>query len=516
MTALTGLSTLSALTAQSGAVSIDALRLLPALAPALGALLVLLVDALAPRRTLPHLVVGALALLMGAAGAMPGALSPAREPVLTLCLPGGPDGACLWSAGPLDSTLQIGLLAASLAALLLLSDQWRGLPGDRAVDVALILASAAGGAAVVAARELGTWLVALELATLPVIALVVLRGTRRAAHGGLTLMMTSLLSFAVLVVGTGLWVMATGDASLSGTAIRTAWAEPDQRAVLVLAILTLFVGLGFKLSLVPFHAWTPPTFVSGPLPISALLATASKLAAVGALLALIAPFAGLADPHPHALAFVVGALAIGSMLVGTVVAFRATDLVRLLAWSTIAQAGWVMLPLAAGIGARPRGIPRAGAVPPPCWWAADPCVAHPRRTAAGDPGPGRQGGGHSSLAGGRAVATRGAGRDRGRARHRGVCPLDCGAAGRTGAPNDRGIREQRRHGGGGAGGARGAGGAVPRHGAARGRQRRASGALRSAVIGLLSRTGERPCPVPTLEETCTVITTASRPPASSG
>lgn len=213
MTALTGLSTLSALTVQSGAVSIDALRLLPALAPALGALLVLLVDALAPRRTLPHLVVGALALLMGAAGAMPGALSPAREPVLTLCLPGGPDGACLWSAGPLDSTLQIGLLAAGLAALPLLSDQWRDLPGDRAVDVALILASAAGGAAVVAARELGTWLVALELATLPVIALVVLRGTRRAAHGGLTLMMTSLLSFAVLVVGTGLWVMATGDAS---------------------------------------------------------------------------------------------------------------------------------------------------------------------------------------------------------------------------------------------------------------------------------------------------------------
>ncbi|MBK8730708.1 MAG: hypothetical protein IPM00_15615 [Tetrasphaera sp.] len=274
----------------------------------------------------------------------------------------------------------------------------------------MILASAAGGAAVVAARELGTWLVALELATLPVIALVVLRGTRRAAHGGLTLMMTSLLSFAVLVVGTGLWVMATGDASLSGTAIRTAWAEPDQRAVLVLAILTLFVGLGFKLSLVPFHAWTPPTFVSGPLPISALLATASKLAAVGALLALIAPFAGLADPHPHALAFVVGALAIGSMLVGTVVALRATDLVRLLAWSTIAQAGWVVLPLAAlttvghrasvayaltyaaaGLvafavatavrtagGSRDRSAASRHTEgwrgPTPCWWAADPAL----------------------------------------------------------------------------------------------------------------------------------------------
>ncbi|MBK8729808.1 MAG: hypothetical protein IPM00_10845 [Tetrasphaera sp.] len=72
MTALTGLSTPSALTAQSGAVvSIDALRLLPALAPALGALLSVARRRLAPRRTLPHLVVGALALLMGAAGAMP-------------------------------------------------------------------------------------------------------------------------------------------------------------------------------------------------------------------------------------------------------------------------------------------------------------------------------------------------------------------------------------------------------------------------------------------------------------
>jgi NADH-quinone oxidoreductase subunit N len=117
----------------------------------------------------------------------------------------------------------------------------------------------------------------------------------------------------------------------------------------VLAALTLLAGLGFKLSLIPFHAWTPPTFATAPLPITALLAATSKIAALAALLVVLTPFARVIEgtPRPHALAFGIGTLAAVSFLIGTVVAFRATDAVRLLAWSTIAQAGWVVLPLAA-------------------------------------------------------------------------------------------------------------------------------------------------------------------------
>lgn len=341
-------------------VDFDWLRLAPALAPAIGALLVLVLDAVLPARRLPRVVpiaIALLALLGGAAAAVPGALGSADNPVLSLCLPGGSAGACLWVAGPIASTLQIAILAATLAVVLLHVDRWSagdaGLRGtgtqDSAVEIALLLGSATGGVAVAAARELGTWLIALELATLPVVALVALRGTRRAAHGALSLIMTSLLSFAILVVGAGLWLVATGDPTLTGPAVRAAWADPTSRPVLTLAVLALIAGLGFKLSAMPFHVWTPPTFAAAPLSITALLASASKLAALAALVAVLTPIADLVglDPGPHAIAFALGALAIGSMLLGTVIAFRATDAVRLLAWSTIAQAGWVLLPLAA-------------------------------------------------------------------------------------------------------------------------------------------------------------------------
>ena len=70
------------------------------------------------------------------------------------------------------------------------------------------------GSRVAASRDLGTWLVTLELATVPVVALVALRGTRTASHGALTLLVTSLTSFALLVLGAALWLTATGDAGL--------------------------------------------------------------------------------------------------------------------------------------------------------------------------------------------------------------------------------------------------------------------------------------------------------------
>jgi NADH-quinone oxidoreductase subunit N len=339
-------------------VTFDWLRLAPALAPAAAALVVLLVDAVLPGRRVPHLLIAALALLSGAGAAVPGALTSSDRPVLSLCLPGGEAGACLWVAGPVASTLQIGILASTLAILLLMVDRWPSLDArasgtrrthDAAVDLALLLGSAAGGAAVAAARDLATWLIALELATVPVVALVALRGTRRAAHGAMSLLMTSLLSFALLVVGAGLWLVATGDPTFTGMGFTAAWMDPARRGVLVLAALTLLAGLGFKLSLIPFHAWTPPTFATAPLPITALLAATSKIAALAALLVVLTPFARVIEgtPRPHALAFGIGTLAAVSFLIGTVVAFRATEAVRLLAWSTIAQAGWVVLPLAA-------------------------------------------------------------------------------------------------------------------------------------------------------------------------
>ncbi|KGN33839.1 NADH-quinone oxidoreductase subunit N [Knoellia sinensis KCTC 19936] len=315
--------------------------LLPALIPVAAMLLVLVVDAVVPRASLAAPVIGALGLLGGAVAAVPGL--DAGDPRLTLCTP-APDGRCMWDGSPLASTLQIAALLATLGVLALMSWRKAGV-----VDVVMLLASASGAVAVVAATDLGTWLIALELATLPVIALVAWRDRRAAAHGALTLLTTSLVSFGLLVLGAALWVTATGDPTLTGPSLATAWAVPEQRVLASLATVVLIAGLAFKISAVPFHAWTPTTLTSGPLPISALLASASKIAAVGALLVVLAPYESVLDlsPGPHTVVAALVIVTVASMLTGTVMALRQTEVVRLLAWSTIAQAGWVLLPLTA-------------------------------------------------------------------------------------------------------------------------------------------------------------------------
>ncbi len=378
----------------TGPLAIDAAVLAPVLAPAGGALFVLVLDAIAPRRGAVHAWVGVLALVLGISSAVPGALRAPGNPLRTLCLP-APDGACFYDAGPLASALQLGALFSTLVVLLLLwpvppvptpapaapaAPAAPGQPSPRfwvpgrrgsaasahpiagggapmrggpAVLVALLLAGTAGATAVAAATDLGSWLVALELATLPAIALVALGGTRPAIEGAVSLLLTSLLSFAVAVLGAALWVVASGEAVFTTGAVARATATPERSAVLGLAVLLLVAGLGFKLSLVPFHAWTPQAYAGGSEPVAAFLAATSKIAALAALVVVLRPLAEAG----HAAVVAVAVLAAASMTVGNVLALVQDDPVRLLAWSTVAQAGWVVMPLAA---VRPTSLPAAG------------------------------------------------------------------------------------------------------------------------------------------------------------
>lgn len=334
----------------TGTPAIDFFLLLPVLAPAVGALLVLLIDAVRPQRAAVPTVMAVLSIGVGLGAAIGLAVDASRNdvPTRTLCLP-APDGACLWTASPATGMLQAAALATALAAVLLLSDRLR-VGAESAVTVALLLAATAGATGVVAARDIGSWLVLLELATLPVIGLVALRPRPGAGHSALSLLLTSLLSFGLLVLGVALWVTATGDPTFAPDSVAAAWLDPGSRAVLLLAVLVLLAGLGFKLSLVPFHAWTPQVFANGSLPAVTLLAGTSKLAAVGALITVLQPFTGIAGrggAPPTTIRVALLALALASMLLGTVVALRQVEVLRLLAWSTIAQAGWVVLPLVA-------------------------------------------------------------------------------------------------------------------------------------------------------------------------
>ncbi|MER7073458.1 proton-conducting transporter membrane subunit [Terrabacter sp. NPDC000476] len=359
---------------------IDYAVLLPALVPLAGIVAVLVADLVVPRlRRLPYAVAG-LAALGSAAATVPGLGLGGGSTRSTVCLAlaGGPSGGpargpaveglagqCFWQADALGATLQ---LAAALSAAVCVALAWprrsRRRPAgttSEPVEAVLLLAALAGTVVVAASRDVGTWLVALELATLPVIVLVALSGRRSAVAGATQLLVTSLVSFALLVLGIALWFAATGSPFLTPDAVlgsvgsvgssgsagaavaggtSVAWASVSG-GVLSLATVLVVAGVGFKLSLVPFHAWTPTAYSGSSVAVATFLATVSKVAALAALLVVLRAVAVLGTPALVAMAV----LAALSMTLGNVMALRQHDVVRLLAWSTVAQAGWVVLPL---------------------------------------------------------------------------------------------------------------------------------------------------------------------------
>ena len=311
------------------------LTLAPALIPALGVIGVLLLDALFPRLGRVHWILGAVLLAAGAASATPVLLDPAHRSRATLCT----RGTCWYSVDHVGAGLQLlALLASACVALMAYPIR---IPHERApIQVSLLLTSASGAVAVAGAHDLGSFLVALEVSTLPTIALVVLRARHAAIDAGLNLLTTSLVSFAVLAMGAGLWFAATGTARLEEHAALQAGNDPDLRRILVLAVGFIVAGLAFKLSLAPFHLWMPETVGASSVPVGALLSTTSKVAAVAAL---VAVFRTVTDLSSASMASV-GVVAVLSMTVGNLMALRERGSLRFLGWSTVAQAGWIVLP----------------------------------------------------------------------------------------------------------------------------------------------------------------------------
>ncbi len=324
-----------------GVVSVNVAVLLPVLAPAIGAAVILVADVAAQRLRRAHYMVALASLVVGAVSTFSGLGMAAGDARQTLCLPGG--GQCMYAGDSVASGLQlVALLAAAVTLLLSWPDDRKQATGGTAVIVSLVLAATAGATAVAGARDLGSWLVAIELATLPTVALVALRGARSAISGAVALLTTSLVSFGLLALAAGLWFTATSSGFLTPAAALTVIDDPARRPILVLAVVLFVAGIGFKLSLVPFHAWTPEAYDGAPLPIAAFLAAVSKIAALAGLLVVIRAVAPLGAPVLTSIALVAAA----SMTLGNIMAMRQNNVVRLLAWSTVAQAGWVVMPLA--------------------------------------------------------------------------------------------------------------------------------------------------------------------------
>jgi NADH-quinone oxidoreductase subunit N len=150
------------------------------------------------------------------------------------------------------------------------------------------------------------------------------------------------LSTAILLYGMSMLYGLTGEITFAGLAEAT-MGMADEPAIVV-AVFGLIVGFGFKISAVPFHFWAPDTYEGAPTPVTAYLSVNSKAAGfVAFLLIMYRALPGLSEIWAPALWLI----AVLSMTVGNLAALRQGNIVRLLAYSSIAQAGFMLVPFAA-------------------------------------------------------------------------------------------------------------------------------------------------------------------------
>jgi len=320
-------------------VTVDQVALLPAYAAVLTAVAVFVADLVAPGRRGPVLVLGVagcgvtavLAWVVGRAG-----------PRSTFCSAAG----CSYAADRTAAVVAVLFALLTLGVLALSTATLRGggvPPGEYCF---LLACSLTGGVVLGAARDLISLVVAIETLTLPLYALVGLR--RRvvaSAEAAVTFFVVSVVATAVTLLGAALLYAATGTVHFGrlASALSARSSLPSLPLVTV-AVVLLLVGLGFKVAAVPLHAWAPPTYDGAPLPIAAYLSTASKLGGVVAIvLVTVGPLRPWLDVAGPALAV----LAALTMTVGNLVALRQRRMVRLLAWSSVAQAGYILAPLGA-------------------------------------------------------------------------------------------------------------------------------------------------------------------------
>lgn len=207
----------------------------------------------------------------------------------------------------------------------------------------LLLASILGSLVMASARDLIVIFVGIELTTAPLYMLAGWRkGDVKSNEASMKYFILGVLSTAVMLYGMSLIFGLTGHVTFAGIAEATAGRADEP--LLIMAVLFMIVGFGFKVSAVPFHFWAPDTYEGAPTPVTAYLSVNSKAAGfVAMLIVLYLALPGLTEVWAPAL-WVLAAL---SMTLGNLSALRQTNIVRLLAYSSIAQAGFMMVPFAA-------------------------------------------------------------------------------------------------------------------------------------------------------------------------
>ena len=252
-----------------------------------------------------------------------------------------------------------GLIGVSTALVLLASYAYTQRFTARGPEfTALVLFAATGMMLLAAGRELITLYVALELSTLPLVALAAFSGGQRSSEAGLKYLVLGAVASAVLLYGMALTFGYTGSTVLESMAASVSDAALDGSrpfgvGVLVLGVVMMVAGFGFKVAAVPFHGWIPDVYEGAPTPITAFLSVASKAAGFAVVMRV---FFTAFEPLEVDWALLFAGIAAASMTFGNLAAIQQANIKRMLAYSTIAHAGYLLVGLAAVAARTPDGV----------------------------------------------------------------------------------------------------------------------------------------------------------------
>ena len=205
----------------------------------------------------------------------------------------------------------------------------------------LMLSSILGMMMMTASRDLVSIFVALEFLSIPAYMLAAWRKRdQKSNEAGVKYFLLGVFASALMLYGMSLLYGVTNSTLLTDLAREV---TGDLTAVRVLAVVFLVVGFAFKVSAVPFHTWAPDTYEGAPTPVTAFLSVASKAAGFVALVTVLYVAVPGASDVWQPLMWV---LAVLTMTVGNVLALRQSNIVRMLAYSSISQGGFILMPLA--------------------------------------------------------------------------------------------------------------------------------------------------------------------------
>jgi NADH-quinone oxidoreductase subunit N len=235
----------------------------------------------------------------------------------------------------------IGLILAATAVVAALSHGYLERHSGRQEEFYILLVLAALGATVlVASNHFASFFLGLEILSVSLYGLIAYsRTTERGIEAGIKYLVLAAASAAFLVFGMALVYADQGTLALAKMQL-TAGAAGLYSPLLLIGLGMIVIGVGFKLAIVPFHMWTPDVYEGAPAPVTAFVATVSK----GAMFALLLRYLSGIDATVYGSLFVIFAVfAIASMFMGNLLALLQNNVKRILAYSSIAHLGYLLV-----------------------------------------------------------------------------------------------------------------------------------------------------------------------------